>query len=292
MNDGSRGGSRLAVFVLGMFLLFAGPLRAQTLPFLAGDDRQHRVARGETLYTIGLHYDLAIEHLAWANRLPVALAVNSGKTLLIPGRRILPANPPSDGLVLNLAERGLYLFRHGKFVHFYPVAIGRVGWYTPQGHFKLISRVKNPTWLPPAWAGMGEVAVAPGPSNPLGDRWMGLSRRGVGIHATTSPLSIGQAASHGCIRMYPKSAHALFDDVTVGMPVRIEYETASLGRDEKGHLYLSAVPDVYGFESPLHAARRLLKAAGLHVDDAEVRKIAGHPTGTPQLLHQGYPPQE
>src|SRR2546422_940048 len=81
---------------------------------------------------------------------------------------------------------------------------------------------------------------------PLGDRWIGLSARGVGIHATTYPQSIGDDASHGCIRTYPELAHDLFTRVKVGMPVRIEYRTVRIGRHrESGKLFMAVFPDVY-----------------------------------------------
>ena len=65
------------------------------------------------------------------------------------------------------------------------------------------------------------VPVPPGPGNPLGTRWMGLSAPGVGIHGTDEPWSIGHSESHGCIRMQVPSAEWLFNRVRVGTPVFI-----------------------------------------------------------------------
>jgi lipoprotein-anchoring transpeptidase ErfK/SrfK len=82
---------------------------------------------------------------------------------------------------------------------------------------------KNPWWYPPvqdAWA-KGLKPVPPGPSNPLGTRWMGLNAPGVGIHGTDEPTSIGYSASHGCIRMQVPDAEWLFDHVDVGTTVYI-----------------------------------------------------------------------
>jgi len=259
---------------------------------MVGRERVHVVAAGENLYTIGQLYGLAIEHLAWANRLPVGLAVAPGTKLLIPNRRILPDNPPADGIVVNLPERGLYLFRAGQFDKFYPVAIGQGGRFaTPQGSFSLVSRVKDPTWLPPEWAGLGKETIVPaGPNNPLGDRWMGLSLAGVGFHATTSPMSIGQNASHGCMRMYPASARELYDKVEVGMPVRIEYEPVKVGRDETtGSLFVSVYPDVYGQVDLLSETQRVLERAGVEelVGEAQVQKLVADRQGLPQQVVGG-----
>jgi lipoprotein-anchoring transpeptidase ErfK/SrfK len=63
--------------------------------------------------------------------------------------------------------------------------------------------------------------VPPGPGNPLGTRWMGISSPGVGIHGTPDAASIGYSASHGCIRMLIPQAEWLFDHVDVGSPVFI-----------------------------------------------------------------------
>jgi len=63
--------------------------------------------------------------------------------------------------------------------------------------------------------------VPPGPGNPLGTRWMGLSVPGVGIHGTPDAASIGYSASHGCIRMRIPDAEWLFEHVSEGTPVFI-----------------------------------------------------------------------
>ena len=63
--------------------------------------------------------------------------------------------------------------------------------------------------------------IPPGPGNPLGTRWMGLSAPLVGIHGTPDAASIGYSASHGCIRMLIPDATWLFDRVRIGTPVLI-----------------------------------------------------------------------
>ncbi|MEP6813150.1 MAG: L,D-transpeptidase, partial [Actinomycetota bacterium] len=88
--------------------------------------------------------------------------------------------------------------------------------------FEIIVMWKNPWWYPPAspWA-KGEKPVPPGPGNPLGTRWMGLSSPGVGIHGTPQDGSIGYSLSHGCIRMHIPQAEWLFQHVVIGTPVYI-----------------------------------------------------------------------
>ena len=86
----------------------------------------------------------------------------------------------------------------------------------------MIVKWKNPWWYPPAapWA-KGEKPVPPGPGNPLGTRWMGISAPGVGIHGTNNESSIGYSVSHGCIRMHVRDAEWLFNNIDIGTTVYI-----------------------------------------------------------------------
>ena len=102
------------------------------------------------------------------------------------------------------------------------VATGQPSYPTPLGSFTIVSKQLNPWWYPPDsdWA-RGLAPVPPGPGNPLGTRWMGLSAPGVGIHGTPDAASIGYSASHGCIRMQIPDAEWLFERVSLGTQVFI-----------------------------------------------------------------------
>jgi hypothetical protein len=105
----------------------------------------------------------------------------------------------------------------------FEVATGQAVYPTPTGSFDIVDMQRNPWWFPPPdapWA-KGAQPIPPGPGNPLGTRWMGLSAPGVGIHGTPDPASLGYSASHGCIRMFIPSAEWLFDHVKLGTPVII-----------------------------------------------------------------------
>jgi len=260
-------------------LLLLAALTLSAMPTATGQDRTVSPRPGDTLASVARRYGLGLEHLAYANGVPVSLAPLRADSLVLPGRRILPLDPPRDGLVLNLPERGLYHFRAGQLDAFYPVAVGAPGWCTPTGQLHIANKTVNPTWNPPAWAGVAG-PVPPGPANPLGDRWLGLSRRGYGIHATNLPSSIGGAVSHGCIRMYPEHARRLFERVPVGTAVRIEYEPVKIGYAD-GIVYLTAFPDVYGRVDRLAEARRQLAQAGLSqlAEGARVRDIVARASG-------------
>lgn len=118
-------------------------------------------------------------------------------------------------LVVSLADRKMAVLEDSHIVKMYPVAVGKSTTPSPTGTFEIVNRVQNPTWFGP-----GKI-VAPGKSNPLGTRWMGLSRKGYGIHGTNVPSSIGKSASHGCIRMRKQDLEELFEIVSVGDKVQL-----------------------------------------------------------------------
>jgi lipoprotein-anchoring transpeptidase ErfK/SrfK len=117
---------------------------------------------------------------------------------------------PTRRIVVSLTDRRLLLILDGRVVRSYPVAVGTPETPTPAGTFQIANLVHTP-----AWYQSGKV-VRPGPQNPLGPRWIGLSRKGYGIHGTNRPHSIGGAKSHGCIRMRNNDVKELFDAITVG----------------------------------------------------------------------------
>jgi lipoprotein-anchoring transpeptidase ErfK/SrfK len=126
-------------------------------------------------------------------------------------------------IVIDLSDLKLRLFRDGKAVMTFPVAVGMPAFPTPTGNYYVVNKQSDPTWTPPpdsSWAkGLGP--IPPGPGNPLGTRWIGTSAPLVGIHGTNAPSSIGTRASHGCIRMRIPDVEKLYDQVAVGMPVQM-----------------------------------------------------------------------
>lgn len=118
-------------------------------------------------------------------------------------------------IVVSVPDRKLVLMENGVVKRVYPVAVGKPSTPSPAGKFTIVRRVSNPTY-----SHRGKV-VAPGPKNPVGSRWMGLSTKGYGIHGTNEPNSIGKAASHGCIRMGKSDLEELYALVQVGDAVEI-----------------------------------------------------------------------
>jgi lipoprotein-anchoring transpeptidase ErfK/SrfK len=125
-------------------------------------------------------------------------------------------------IVIHRGSNHLFLYKGMKSWRVFGVATGQAVYPTPLGRFQIVVKWENPWWYPPnsPWA-QGAKPIPPGPGNPLGTRWMGLSAPGVGIHGTPDPASIGYSASHGCIRMFIPQAEWLFNHVEIGTPVYI-----------------------------------------------------------------------
>ena len=125
-------------------------------------------------------------------------------------------------IVIRRGANELRYYQGAKLVRKFGVATGQAIYPTPTGTFSVVDMQLNPWWRPPDsdWA-KGLKPIPPGPGNPLGTRWMGLSAPGVGIHGTPDDTSIGYSASHGCIRMHIPDAEWLFHHVKLGTPVVI-----------------------------------------------------------------------
>jgi lipoprotein-anchoring transpeptidase ErfK/SrfK len=126
-------------------------------------------------------------------------------------------------ITVSRPEFRLRFFVDFKLAKAYRISVGQVGFETPSGLYRVQNKAVNPTWFVPnrPWAGdlAGEV-VPPGPDNPIKARWMGIYD-GAGIHGTDAVYSIGQSASHGCIRMLIPDVIELYERVPLRTPVLI-----------------------------------------------------------------------
>ena len=170
---------------------------------------------GLTVNTRTMHAAL-VQLLQDGTRAPLQLL-----TQLLPATRTVANFCPV--IVITRGTNTLRLYDGRALVRTFRVATGQAIYPTPAGVWRIMNKQRNPWWYPPttsAWA-KGLKPVPPGPSNPLGTRWMGLDAAGVGIHGTDAPASIGYSASHGCVRMQVPDAEWLFQHVHVGTPVVI-----------------------------------------------------------------------
>jgi len=106
-------------------------------------------------------------------------------------------------IVVDLSDRQLHVMRGEEVVRSYTVAVGKPEHPTPKGSFSARRLVWNPSWVPPdaKWA-RGKRARAPGdPKNPMGRVKIFFKEPDYYIHGTHQEDSLGQAESHGCVRM-------------------------------------------------------------------------------------------
>jgi len=169
---------------------------------------------------------LAVQQPALRAAIEHQLTTGTRSPLTVPTKPVAPQRTAADFgpvIVVTTDVNSLRLFEGNKLVRTFPVATGQAIYPTPTGLFHIADKQVDPWWYPPtydAWA-RGLEPVPPGPTNPLGTRWMGLTAPGVGIHGTDADTSIGYSVSHGCIRMHVPDAEWLFTRVRVGTPVVI-----------------------------------------------------------------------
>ena len=168
---------------------------------------------------------LAVQKAATAQRIVRALEVAGQPRVRVAVRVVAPNVTRANFgaiVVIRRAANELRYYWGAKLLRSFGVATGQSVYPTPTGQFSIVDMQYNPWWRPPDsdWA-RGLKPIPPGPGNPLGTRWMGLSAPGVGIHGTPDDASIGYSASHGCIRMHIPDAEWLFQHVQLGTQVVI-----------------------------------------------------------------------
>ena len=132
---------------------------------------------------------------------------------------------PARRIVVSIPDRKLAVLEGDRIVRIFETAVGAPKSPSPTGIYQIVNSIADPTWYT-----KGKI-VPPGKCNPLGTRWLGLSRKGYGIHGTNRPDSIGRNASHGCIRMRNREVEELFKMVAVGDQVELYDErTPELAR--------------------------------------------------------------
>ena len=123
-------------------------------------------------------------------------------------------------VVISLSRRRLILYQNDEVRSEFPVAIGQDDWETPAGEFAIRDMRTDPVWQHP----ITKEAIGPGPNNPLGSRWIGFLVEGqyhIGIHGTNQETLIGEAVSHGCVRMLEADINTLYSHVKVGTPIKV-----------------------------------------------------------------------
>ncbi len=207
---------------------YAEPLATHTFPFdpqttaVVGTLQVTIATHEDTLPDIARRFNLGYDEVVRANPGVDPWLPGEGTRIVLPTQFVLP-DAPREGLVVNLAALRIYYFPkpakgEQRVVVTLPIGIGKVGWATPEGATKIVSKRKDPVWTPPAsvrkeHAAEGDILparVPAGPDNPLGAFAMNLGWPSYLMHGTNKPAGVGMRASHGCIRLYPEDIATLF----------------------------------------------------------------------------------
>jgi lipoprotein-anchoring transpeptidase ErfK/SrfK len=128
------------------------------------------------------------------------------------------ANKPR--VIVDLSDRRAYVYRQNTVIASYPIGVGKKGWETPTGSFKIMHMQHDPAWKHPI---TGQVFPA-GPDSPLGMRWIGFWTDGhshIGFHGTPNSDMVGSPVSHGCLRMRNPDVISLYSQVGLGTQVEV-----------------------------------------------------------------------
>jgi L,D-transpeptidase ErfK/SrfK len=272
-----------------------GPRRVPVRHEISGDSFQYEVADDDTSRSIAARFGEPDEIMLLNGGEP-----EPGSKILVDNRHVAPAEV-ADGVVINIPQRMLFVFRDGKLAEAWPTTVGRPDWPTPLGSFYVASKRLNPTWhVPPAIR--EEMAdegidpgseVKPGPKNPLGKDFLGLDHGGIGIHATNHPLSIYLFGSHGCIRLNPDSASKLFHMTATSEPVEIIYQPVALAVLSDGRIFLESDSDPYAMGVPhLPDVREAARAAGVEdkIDWQRASRVMVMVEGVARRIDKARPP--
>lgn len=282
-------------FWLAALLSLFGPHRAasQDQPTLSqqivGGEFSYVVQKGDSLTAIGARFGANVGLLAASNNLSPTSLLKAGQALRIDNRHIVPG-VLRDGIAINIPQRMLFYLKEGRLVRSFPVGLGRHDWPTPTGQFKIVMKEENPIWDVPTSiqeemrreGKAVKTCVPPGPDNPLGKHWLGLSIAGYGIHGTVAPMSIYHFQTHGCIRAHPDDIARLFDDVSRGTPGMLIYRPLLMAKVGQ-QVYLEVHRDVYKKEPDvLRRFEEFLRTFDLEsvVDDRLARDIIRRQEGT------------
>jgi len=189
----------------------------------------------DTLLDIARDYGLGYNAITEANPSIDPWLPRDGEKVAVPVYWILP-DAKRQGIVINLAEMRIYYFHAGEgsgYVDTYPIGVGREGFDTPLGVYRVTGKEKDPYWYPPESIRQEKPelppAVPPGPDNPLGAYKIMTDLQGYLIHGTNRPWGVGRRVSHGCIRLYPEDIIRLYGKVKPGDRVEIVYQPVKVG---------------------------------------------------------------
>jgi lipoprotein-anchoring transpeptidase ErfK/SrfK len=225
---------------------------------VVGGESSYHVAQHDTVPRVAAKFSMSPKYLLKLNRLGPTAKLHKGQVLRIVNRHIVPKRL-INGLLINVADCTLYLFKNGTVASALPVVVGRPksgeerSWQTPLGSFKVTAKVKDPTWHIPLsiqkeMEDRGEEVqseIPPGPDNPLGKFAIRTTLPGILIHGTNASSLKSGPLSHGCIRVAQNKIEALFNEVKVNASGEIIYRPVKIAVHSDGRIFLEVHKDIY-----------------------------------------------
>lgn len=157
---------------------------------------------------------------------PNAAFAKAGTQIQVPNVANMPALPKASRLVVDKSDSTLTLFDSaGKPIAQFPVSSGSERDPLPIGEWKIVATAVNPTYhynpelFWDADPSHTKATLVAGPNNPVGTRWIDLSKPHYGLHGTPAPSSIGKHQSHGCVRLTNWDVERLAAAVDTSVPV-------------------------------------------------------------------------
>lgn len=238
---------------------------------IVGTKGVYTVVKDDTVRLVAAKLGVTQQHLRNVNSLDAKAHLKIGQKLAYNNRKIIPQQI-KNGIIVNIPDRTLYYFQRGILVTSLPVALGsptkneKYVWQTPVGKFKIMAKMKDPTWtVPPSIQTEMEehgkevvASIAPGPQNPLGKYAIRTSIPGILLHSTTRPSSIYSFSSHGCIRLSPTQMERIFSQIKVNTRGEIIYKPVKLAVTENGRIFLEVHHDAYNKSANIVAEARQL----------------------------------
>ena len=177
----------------------------------------------------GLYYENVIEALAekfhmsekYLKTLNPNASFSAGETITVynPGN---PNTAPVSRVVADKTTQTLYAYDDkGTLVASYPTTVGSTATPSPSGTHTVEVKVHEPNYTYTANDG-SKAILPPGPNNPVGSVWIGLSKPSYGIHGSPDPARISRQASAGCVRLTNWDALALLGVIQNGATVEFK----------------------------------------------------------------------
>ena len=170
------------------------------------DSVEYQIQPGDTLFGIAKMFNTTVGLIKRINGL--------SNDVIRPGQK-LKINVSRFSILVDKSDNRLFLKKDGELFKTYTVSTGKDN-STPVGTFKIEEKMVKPVWYR-----VGAIVAPDSKEYELGERWMGLSVQGYGIHGTSDEKTIGRQITQGCVRMYNADVVELYDIAPSGTEVEI-----------------------------------------------------------------------